>query len=128
MPRRSSLVEQPAPLTGKFRYLGYHGAMSLCHIKVERRGRSALVVATELPDNPGTSITNAAEALATGVCRFYNLSPHGLEWIEHYLANGPAGETWSLVSFGFDWQRGEFNAVSWAYLDPAAVERMGLRR
>src|SRR6185503_8773416 len=43
-----------------------------------------VVVATELPDNPGMSITNAAEELAGTVCRDYGIDPERLVWVEHY--------------------------------------------
>jgi hypothetical protein len=50
----------------------------------------AVVIATELADNPGMSITNAAEYAATAVCRRLGIDPHHLVWIEHYPADpGP---------------------------------------
>jgi hypothetical protein len=42
-----------------------------------------VVIATELPDNPGMSITNAAERIAGEVISFHRL-PAPLVWIEHY--------------------------------------------
>jgi hypothetical protein len=41
-----------------------------------------VVVSSELPDNPGGSITNSAEAIAAGVIRANKL-PTPLVWIEH---------------------------------------------
>jgi hypothetical protein len=43
-----------------------------------------VVLVTELEDNPGTSITNMAEGLATEVVRAFGLSLDALVWIEHY--------------------------------------------
>jgi hypothetical protein len=43
-----------------------------------------VVIATELEDNPGMSITNAAEYVATQICRSLDIDPHKLVWIEHY--------------------------------------------
>lgn len=42
------------------------------------------VIATELSDNPGMSITNAAEYAASEVCRQLEIDPYQLVWIEHY--------------------------------------------
>ena len=44
----------------------------------------AVVVATELPDNPGKSITSAAGEIATALLRDYQLDPELLVCIEHY--------------------------------------------
>lgn len=43
-----------------------------------------VVVATELRSNPGMSITNAVETLATQVVRRFELDVMNLVWIEHY--------------------------------------------
>jgi len=44
-----------------------NGRLCRCHLQVYRDGDAAVVVATELEDNPGPSITNSYEHLATGV-------------------------------------------------------------
>ena len=93
-----------------FVYKGYHGCESKCEIEIQRMiyvGR-VVVVATELPDNPGTSITNMAEQLATQVCRAQNIAPQHLVWIEHY-----PGGSWDLVTFGWDWRVGAFAYPEW---------------
>ena len=47
-------------------YQGLNGFDGLCHIRVyEQPGRLPVVIAGGLDDNPGTSITNAIEMLAT---------------------------------------------------------------
>ena len=45
-----------------------------------------VVLCSELPigKNPGQSITNAAEAIATHVCRRFSIPHDKLLWIEHY--------------------------------------------
>jgi hypothetical protein len=42
----------------------------------------AVVICTELPNNPGMSVTNAAERIAGEVISFHRL-PKPLVWIEH---------------------------------------------
>lgn len=52
------------------------------HCRVRINGNT--VIATELPDNTGMSITNAAEEVAMLVCQFYEIPIAQLVWIEHY--------------------------------------------
>ena len=59
-----------------------------CRIRVYQLANGIIVViATELPDNAGASITNAAEILATEMRRWFVVSGGGLFWIEHYYYN-----------------------------------------
>jgi hypothetical protein len=53
----------------RFQYRGFYGCPSVCSLEILRLadGRAA-VIATELDDNPGTSVTNVAEHLASEVC------------------------------------------------------------
>ncbi len=59
-----------------------------CYLRVwTGRGQLPVVVATEMPDNEGTSITNAAELVAAQV--WEQLLPEareGFVWIERYPA------------------------------------------
>jgi hypothetical protein len=59
-----------------------------------------VVICSELPNNPGGSITNSAEAIAAGVIRAHNL-PTPLVWIEHWPRQSTDGgeETFELVVF-----------------------------
>ena len=112
-------------------YIGFHGCEAKCDIEVYRTPRVAgippetLVVATELPDNHGTSITNAAEDLATAVCRVLEVSPQGFHWIEHYPDRGsrhqPIAESWDRVYFGFDWREGRFVKPRWRHANLETV-------
>jgi hypothetical protein len=57
-----------------------------CGIEVYRGRDSALVIVTELPDNPGMSICNAFEELILQVSQAHELDPSRLLWIEHWEA------------------------------------------
>jgi len=59
-----------------------------------------VVICSELPNNPGGSITNSAEAIAAGVIRANRL-PTPLVWIEHWPKESKDGgaETFELVVF-----------------------------
>ena len=81
----------------------------------ERRGRRArcrvriylpddvldapVVICSELPNNPGGSVTNSAEVIAAGVIRANEL-PTPLVWIEHWPEESTEGRgTFDLVAF-----------------------------
>ena len=59
-----------------------------------------IVICSELPNNPGGSITNSAEAIAAGVIRANEL-PTPVVWIEHLPkeSTGRGKETFELVVF-----------------------------
>ena len=69
----------------RFIYRTPHKRSGYCRIEAQSLGDGRVVViATELKDNPGMSITNAAEYVATEVCRHLRIDPTRLIWIEHY--------------------------------------------
>ena len=59
-----------------------------------------VVIRSELPNNPGGSITNSAEVIAAGVIQANEL-PTPLVWIEHWPEESTEGreETFELVVF-----------------------------
>ena len=59
-----------------------------------------VVICSELPNNPGGSITNSAEVIAAGVIQANEL-PTPLVWIEHWPEESTEGreETFELVVF-----------------------------
>jgi hypothetical protein len=86
----------------KFTYKPYSTHQkSHCRLRVYQHEGNHVVVATELDDNPGVSITKAAEELVTVVANTYDLSIQRLIWVEHHPANGELGltETFELVRF-----------------------------
>lgn len=107
-----------------FSYWGFLNTPSRCRVRVfEPHNQPLVVLATELPDNPGTSITNFAEQLATQVGQLLAAPLETLVWIEHYPERGTKPherESFSLVSFtrtphGLSQPR-------WRHLDRAEVE------
>ena len=102
-----------------FKFEGFHGTSAICGLQVYDRlsDNRVVVVVTELEENKGTSITNAAETLATQVCRARKISPHRLVWIEHYPQRGsalrPLEPTWDILTFEWDWKRMEFAEARW---------------
>jgi hypothetical protein len=104
-----------------------------CRIRIyDHTTKMPVIVCTELTDNPGQSITNAAEQIAAEVLEnhphifdpFALVSLAGLTydkpfvWIEHYEdgARGTPrdGATFCLVEFSHYEVRGELRAGQWA--------------
>jgi hypothetical protein len=92
-----------------------------------------VVVCSELPNNPGGSITNSAETIAAGVIQANEL-PTSLVWIEHWPKETTDGreETFELVVFSsymveerapsLGETRAWIGDATWKTLDRTAVE------
>jgi hypothetical protein len=93
-----------------------------------------VVVCSELPNNPGGSITNSAETIAAGVIQANEL-PTPLVWIEHWPEETTEGnETFELVVFSnyevterapyLGETRAWIGDATWTRLDRATVEML----
>ena len=88
----------------RYAFRGFHGCASWCALEILtlKEGRT-VVIATEIVDNPGTSITNVCEHLAYWVCVEFSIDPSKLIWIEHYGYPSPVKSigprTYDLVTF-----------------------------
>ncbi len=68
-----------------YEYEGYHGRPARCRLRIfTDPDRPTVVLVSELPDNPGTSVTNRAAYLHGKVAAEFRLDPSTLLWIEHY--------------------------------------------
>lgn len=58
-----------------------------CRVQIfeANEGPRNLIILTELPDNPGMSVTNGLEIIATIVLMKEGLMAHSCQWIEHYI-------------------------------------------
>lgn len=103
-----------------WRFIGFSRHDALCRLQLLKKDDIALVMFTELAGNPGTSITNATEALATSVVHAFGLSPRKCLFIEHYPADRATGrdEDYSIVTYEWVGQT-EPAAVkaSWEHLE-----------
>ena len=89
-----------------YEYPSNFGGNAKCDLEIIRSpGPIALVICTELEDNPGTSVTNAAARIATRLCQEdRTIDPEGLIWVEHYPERSagpgrPLPESWDVVRF-----------------------------
>ena len=123
----------------------FHGIYlpgGICRIRIYRpEGFPPVVIATELPENDSTSISDIVEELAAGVMARYLADRAGQDrpfvWIEHYPAPASGGvraaDTYDLVTFpdyrvrwetwGGRW-RVRFGEPKWRRLSREQVEQM----
>jgi hypothetical protein len=79
------------------------GRRAHCRVRIylpDDMSDAPVVICSELPNNPGGSITNSAEAIAAGVIQANELTTP-LVWIEHRPEESTNGgeETFDLVVF-----------------------------
>jgi hypothetical protein len=112
------------------------GSPARCRVRIylpDDMRDAPVVVCSELPNNPGGSITDSAEVIAAGVIRANKLPTH-LVWIEHWPKESTDGgeETFDLVVFSsyevterapyFGETRAWIGDATWKPLDHASVE------
>jgi hypothetical protein len=93
-----------------------------------------VVICSEVPNNPGGSITNSGEVVAAGMIRANELHTP-LVWIEHWPEDGAEGlETFDLVAFSsfkveetapyLGETRARIGGATWKPLDRSTVEAL----
>ena len=81
------------------RYRGYWSDGGRCRIRIYQEDHHyPMVICSQLPDNPNTSVTNMAEYLAAEIIEEHSL-PTPLTWIEHYPEHKGEIGAYSLVRF-----------------------------
>jgi len=92
----------PSATAREYPYKGFGGCECVCGLQhgSTPSGKN-FVILTELPDNPGTSVTNMVEELATQALRQLGLDPANTLIFEHYPERGnkwnPFPESWDLI-------------------------------
>ena len=109
--------------TFRLNYAGYHGCASWCDIQVERTGEDVLVVVSERDNNPGTSITNCAEVIATAIAARLRDVPVGrLRYLEHYPAR-PHREA-AICEVIFEWSGRTAARPEWRHLGADGFDQL----
>ena len=107
----------------RFSYKIPNRSNGICNIIVSKE--NSLVIASEIHDNTGASITNTAEYVAIQVCEAYEINPKKLIWIEHYSDNsyisGRSREDFDLVKFKYDSDK-KFHDPQWMPLSQEEIE------
>ena len=103
-----------------YNFTGFHACACICDLEIIKN----LVIAFEMPENEGTSVTNMAEHLATQVCKDFDIDPKHLIWIEHYPERGEwkdYPESFDLVSFNLNGD-GVFSNPRWTGISSKVVD------
>lgn len=110
----------------QFNYKGFGRCESKCGVTIIDENGKKTVVLTELPDNPGTSITNFVEGIATLVHNQFlpDTPPESIRFIEHYPSESRGGddETFDLVIL--KWDGKQFRGPLWKPLPAEEVEKI----
>ncbi len=72
-------------MNGFFEFRGYGTVPAKCHVCIQPVENKILVTMTEIAQNPGTSIYNAAEELAAAIYTQYSLHNRDVRWIQATL-------------------------------------------
>lgn len=102
-----------------FAFPGYGNQVSYCDLLVYTA--EEIAIATELKDNPGASITNRADVLATQIVRNLDMNPNKFMLIEHYDARSYGdpneAERFALVTFTWNKAAERFESPNWVHID-----------
>ncbi len=111
-----------------YRYPGLWDLPARCGVEILRHDTGgATVILTELPDNPGSSVTNLAATLATRLraARLADLAPAQIRWIEHYPARGQREATFDELTLTWDPAARTYRAPAWRRLTPDEIRQLG---
>jgi hypothetical protein len=96
-----------------------------CRLRIYNRRGNHLVVLTEVPNNPGQSITAASEVIATGLVKRYRLNPTTTRWLEHWPADPrDAQSVAAYAAVTYRWQDGVASSPRWQNLSLKRAEAM----
>jgi hypothetical protein len=117
----------------KHTYRINNGSFGICGVEVFRRRGRLTVVFTELHDNPGLSVTNCYEYLATDIViglieEGMIEEPTTVRWIEHYEAWPARGRLWARDTWDevtLDWDGTQFHTPTWRKLKGKRSPRLG---
>lgn len=95
-----------------------------CGLRLLQSDAGALVILTELPDNPGMSVTNASEEIASLVATRYDLDPASTTWIEHYPPRPGIDRAETYDEITYTWTGRTASAPHWRRIAGETVERL----
>lgn len=114
--------------TNDYEFTAATGVKATCGLRIVRDAEQTVVILTELPDNRGMSVTNAAEELATQVRREFGLDPDQTRWIEHYperetsVHQRPHRESATYDEIIYTWEDYQASEPEWRRLAEEEIE------
>lgn len=113
-----------------FNYKSFLGFSSICDVKIYQTETKVIVIYTEIPENKGSSVTNATEIIATNVFNKLqfklDIKPESIIWIEHYPVRGTdyasVPESFDIVRFV--WDGVKYNNPNWTNSSKEEVEAL----
>jgi hypothetical protein len=108
-----------------FHYLGYGTHPSTCRLRLYDGPKGKVAIVSQMEGDQGTSVTNAAEDIASKVCREFSLNHGEVTWVEHYEHTGEQ-ETFDQVEFGISYGRPNNTLANprWSHLTRQAVAEL----
>lgn len=112
----------------RFQLFAYKAPMfdGVCLIeRIDLPDDRVVIACAQPPGNPGTSITNCAEKIASQVCARFEIPVEQLVWLENYPGLSP--DEWDLVTFAEATPDGQLEGPNWTPMTDAAWLALGLR-
>lgn len=113
----------------EYTFRGLGGAESRCRLRLftARPIQTITAIVSEIDDNTGTSVTNAASSLAAEICEDYGINPECFALVEHYpearIGGSTFDESYSRVNLSY--AKGEgFTRLDWTHLPVEEVARL----
>lgn len=105
-----------------FEYLARNGVKSICGVNSAVHSDTVVVVITDLPHNPGMSVTNAIEDIASMVKARYlaDLPAEMIRWIEHTPPRNGSDRAFDEVRFNF-FGNGRYSHPVWTRLPISSI-------
>ena len=106
-----------------------HRHYLLCRVRIfDRNPQPPVVILTELADNPGASVTNASEYIATELRQRHSLLRTAAPiWIEHYNGESYANGHFAPDRFGridFTFARDTYRNPQWRPVSASELQEM----
>lgn len=100
-----------------FAYMAANGMDGVCLIeRIDLPDGRTVVACLQAPGNPGVSITNNVEWIATQVCERFGIAADRMVWLEHYPWIQP--DEWDRVFFAPHPPHGDFANPEWIKMTP----------
>lgn len=113
-------------IDSEFDFIGDWEVKSRCGLKIIEGKEKTIVIAAELPDNPGTQITSVSTDLALQICNAHNIDLKKLLYIEHSPDMHSKLSFYSETFFrvDFDIKEGKFLSPKWDKMNRQEVDEL----